>query len=321
MTGGAGGRFRYVFGPVPSRRLGRSLGVDLVPHKVCSLDCVYCECGATTRWELERSEFVPTEAVLAEVDRVLGEGPHLDFVTFSGSGEPTLSSALGRVIQHLQQNFPKYPLALLTNGTLLWQPEVRREVAPVQLVKVSIDAVSEGAFLRVNRPHPDLPLSRMLDGIRTFAAEFRGRFWIEVFLVPGANDDPSHLAELARFVATLRAEKVQLNSVDRPTAEPWVNPLPPERLAQVLAVFHSEGVVAEFVGRAPKGGTHAPQPLARDLVLACLSRRPLTLADVALAAGCPPEHASTLMESLIGEGAVEAETGARGTFYFLRRPG
>ena len=155
--------YNYLFGPVPSRRLGISLGVDLVPHKTCSLNCIYCECGRTTNLTIERKAYVPTETVLAELKTFLEPKPKLDYITFSGAGEPTLHSGIGEIVKFLKTNFPNYKIALLTNGTLFYQPELIKEVKSIDLILPSLDAASDLVFRKLNRPFPKLHIETMIE--------------------------------------------------------------------------------------------------------------------------------------------------------------
>ena len=186
----------YIFGPVPSRRLGRSLGVDLVTHKTCTLNCVYCECGKTTRLTLKRNPYVPGDDLRKELGRLLSTEPALDFITFSGAGEPTLNSDIGEIIRFIKTDYPQYKVALLTNGTLLYQPEVRAQLFGADLIVASLDAATETTFLRINRPHPELEVSQIIDGLAVFRKQFAKSFWIEIFIVPGVNDNESELEKI-----------------------------------------------------------------------------------------------------------------------------
>jgi wyosine [tRNA(Phe)-imidazoG37] synthetase (radical SAM superfamily) len=165
---------KYLFGPVNSRRLGISLGVDLVPFKTCSLNCVYCESGGTTAITSTIAEYVPTDGVISELDRFLSVSPALDVITFSGSGEPTLHAGIGRIIAHLKQKYPAYKVVVLTNGTLLWDPGVRESLSGADIVIPSLDAVSPGIFDKIARPAAGITPERVIRGL----AEFRGGcFW------------------------------------------------------------------------------------------------------------------------------------------------
>ncbi len=168
----------YIFGPVPSRRLGRSLGVDLVPFKTCSYDCIYCQLGRTTNQTVERREWVPLDAVLAELRGKLASQP--DYITLSGSGEPTLYSRLDELIDGIRA-MTEVPIAVLTNGSLLWQPEVRSKLLRAHLVIPSLDAGDERTFQAIDRPHGTISFKRMLWGLIDFRREYQGQYWLEVF--------------------------------------------------------------------------------------------------------------------------------------------
>jgi len=151
-------KFKHLFGPVPSRRLGISLGIDLVPYKTCTANCVYCECGKTTNLTIERKEYIPTDEILNELDVYLKQAPDLDYITFSGSGEPTLHSKIGEIINFLKKNYPQYKVAVLTNGTLLFHKELRDELKNADIIKPSLDAGSDEIFKKIKRPHENLNL-------------------------------------------------------------------------------------------------------------------------------------------------------------------
>ncbi len=192
--------YKYLFGPVPSRRLGISLGVDLVTHKICSLDCVYCECGHTTNLTCERKEYVPLEAVLKELDHYFKNNQDPDYITFSGSGEPTLNTAIGKVIEFIKENKKDVSVALLTNGTLFSQKHVRDDVINADLIIPSLDAVSLIAFRKINRPCPDLNLEEYIQGLIDLRSEFKGDIWIEVLIIPGYNDSQENLESLKKSI-------------------------------------------------------------------------------------------------------------------------
>ena len=185
--------YQYLFGPVPSRRLGISLGIDLVPMKTCSLNCIYCECGSTTNLTLARREYVPLAEVKAEFLHYMSNHPKPDYITFSGSGEPTLNSFIGEAIHFIGSHETGIPVAVLTNGTLLFDSQVRDELKPASVVMPSLDAATDKVFVKINRPHPRLPVERMIDGLVQFRKEFQGQIWLEIFIVPGINDTEPEL--------------------------------------------------------------------------------------------------------------------------------
>lgn len=224
---------RYLFGPVSSRRLGTSLGIDLLPFKTCSLDCIYCECGSTTVLTNERREYVPLDEVLSELDSYLATSPRLDYITFSGSGEPTLHSGIGNVIAHLKQHHSQYPVCVLTNSSLLSDPVVRRELLPADTVIPSLDAVSEQAFRTILRPHRSLTPEQLLAGITDFAEEYQGQLIIEIFIVPGVNDSAEEISRFRDFLAPLRIASVQLNTLARPGAVSDISPADTENLRRI----------------------------------------------------------------------------------------
>jgi len=177
--------YKYIFGPVPSRRLGRSLGVDLVPAKVCSFDCIYCQAGHTTRKTIERAEYVPGADVIAELGDWLAGGA-ADFITFSGNGEPTLHSRIGEIIGWLKAHAGT-PVAVITNGSLLWRPDAQEDVARADVVVPSLDTADPATFKRLNRPEPSLEVETIIEGLVTFTRDFAGEVWLEHFIVPGIS--------------------------------------------------------------------------------------------------------------------------------------
>ena len=223
-------RRKYLFGPVSSRRLGASLGIDLLPFKTCTLDCVYCECAGTTDLTLCRKEYVPVHDVLAELDEVLQKGPALDYVTFAGSGEPLLHSKIGEIINWIKDHFPFYAVAVLTNGTLLQHKEVRAQLSRADLVVPSLDAVTETMFQKINRPHSNLKCWEVISGLVQFRREYRGEICLEIFIVPGMNDTPAELEQIRHVISSINPDRVQLNTLDRAGAEDWVQPATEEEL-------------------------------------------------------------------------------------------
>jgi wyosine [tRNA(Phe)-imidazoG37] synthetase (radical SAM superfamily) len=232
--------FRWVFGPVASRRLGRSLGVDPLPFKTCHWNCVYCQLGRTAPLRHQRRPYSPPGEVVAEVHAALERHVGcLDFVTFAGSGEPTLHSDLGWMIRRVRELTP-LPVAVLTSGALLHRGEVRRELAAADVVMPSLDAGTERAYRAVNRPWPGLTFPQLAAGLVAFRAEYRGRLWVEVMLVRGCNDSDEELAAIAAVLRRVRPDRVSLNVPVRPPAEAWVEAPEAERLALAAQVLGAE---------------------------------------------------------------------------------
>ena len=297
---------RHVFGPVPSRRLGRSLGVDLVPFKTCSYDCIYCQLGRTTRKTIERKEWVPMDEILDELKRGLRGRP--DYITLSGSGEPTLHSRLGEIIERIQV-MSDVPVAVLTNGSLLWQKEVRAEVALADVVLPSLDAADPERFAFINRPHPALTLDRLLDGLEALRRESTGPYWLEVMLLDGYTAIPAQARALARRIRRIRPDRVQLNTAVRPPAEDYAMAVSGQRLQELARLFEPPAeVIADHHGQP----MHAGSSVSEQAVLSLLQRRPCTLDDVAEGLGLHLGEAVKLLAGLEAQQRVcESRRGAR----------
>lgn len=291
---------KYIFGPVPSRRLGLSLGVDAVPRKVCTLDCVYCQVGRTTDKRTERGDFVPVDKVLAELAEALRDGPRPDYVTISGSGEPTLNVRLGEIIDRIR-GATDIPVAILTNGTLLEDPDVRRDCARADLVVPSLDAGDEETFQRINRPAAGLTLGGLVEGLAAFRREFTGQLWLEVFLVAGVNDDDASVGRMRPLIERIHPDRVQLNTATRPTAEAEVAAVPPERLAAIAAQL---GPRAEVVASFRVHETPAAARADADQVLAMIRRRPVTAEDIAAGLAAHPNEVAKVLGHLMESGRV-----------------
>jgi len=245
--------YRYLFGPVVSRRLGISLGVGLVPSKTCNFDCVYCECGPTTNLTCERRDYVPADQVIAELDDCLGKAPDLDYVTFAGSGEPTLHARIGEIIGFLKDRYPRYRVAVLTNSTLLADPDVRAALMRADLVAPSLDAVSGEKFQQLNRPCPGVTPEGVVAGLRDFVREYPGEVWLEVFIVPGINDRDDEIQRLKGAIATINPDRVQVNTLDRPGTDPRVRPAPLPVLERIATELGGEVIGAESTERVQPG--------------------------------------------------------------------
>ncbi len=305
---------RHVYGPVPSRRLGRSLGVDLVPLKTCSFNCVYCQLGATPRTTLKRAEYVPTDEVVEQVRARLAEGPPVDYITLAGSGEPTLNYSFGSVAERIRE-FAEAPIALLTNGSLFHLPEVRGACRAIDVVIPDLDAGDEQTFQLINRPHPDLTLEKLVGGLRALRDEFAGEIWLEVFLALGLNTADADVEKLQGQIERIRPDRVDLNTAVRPAAEQFVRPVPPERLEEIRRMLGPKAEVIADVEALEQ--TPQMEATGRD-VLELLSRRPCTLQDIATGLSIHRNEAVKHIQQLLQEGEIaEAREGGR-PFYRAR---
>jgi wyosine [tRNA(Phe)-imidazoG37] synthetase (radical SAM superfamily) len=306
--------YRHIFGPVQSRRLGVSLGVDCVTAKTCNLDCIYCECGATTNCTMDRVEYVPASEIIAELRDYLSSKPHLDYITFGGSGEPTLNSGLGAMLRTVKKEFPDYKTALLTNGTLLYMPEVREAILPFDCILPSLDAVSEQTFTAINRHHSGISLSRMIDGLIEFSKLYRGVMLVEVFIVPGINDTPNELARFKDILTQVKPTRVQLNSLDRPGTVRDLKPASPERLAEIAHALLPLPV--EIISRNAPVSAPALKFISLTVnFIDTLRRRPLTVEETAVQMGLTINDAKIVLDKLYKEEKVTFEMVEGGIFY------
>jgi len=299
----------FVFGPVPSRRVGRSLGVDLVPFKTCTYDCIYCQLGSTTHRTLERKEWAPMEDVLEELRRKLDCRP--DYITLSGSGEPTLHSRLGEIIRRIKA-MSDVPVAVLTNGSLLWRKDVREEVALADLVLPSLDADSDYNFRFINRPHPDITFEQMVEGLIAMRREFTGPYWLEVFLLGGYTAIEANVKRLAALAKRIGPDRVQLNTVARPPTEEFAMAVSPEALEKYAKFFDPP---AEVIAERPSRLGHKSDKLQPGAVLEMLRRRPCTVEHVALGLGLNRLEVLKKLEALMAKNQIETSRHEGEVFY------
>jgi wyosine [tRNA(Phe)-imidazoG37] synthetase (radical SAM superfamily) len=291
----------HVYGPVPSRRLGASLGVDVVPLKVCPYDCIYCQLGPTRTLSAERSLFFPFEEVLADVQRRLRLWPPPDVITVAGSGEPTLYAGLGALIEGIK-GITDTPVAVLTNGALFHRAVVRAEAARADIVLPSLDAGDEAMFQLVNRPLPGLTLEQVVNGLAAFRRDYRGEIWLEVMILAGITDTPTHVRAIASLAHRIAPDRVQLNTPVRPTFDESAAPVPGARLAELGRLFSPAAeVIADWGDRPNEAVRRAPES---EEVLALLQRRPCTLEDVAAGLGLHPNAVVKTLAGLEQKGEV-----------------
>lgn len=232
--------YKHVFGPVPSRRLGISLGVDLVKPKSCNMNCVFCECGATPKLADKRESFKDIKEVENEIKAVLKDVKP-DYVTFSGSGEPTLSKDLGEIINWIKDN-TDVSVCLITNSLLLNNDEVIKEVQRADLIIPTLNSVDDDIFHKINRPSKDIHISMIMSGLQKLSAVFKGRIYLETFIIEGLNDGEEHIKRMAEFLRTIKFTKIQLNSLARRGTESWVKPASIEALNNVKKIFAENGI-------------------------------------------------------------------------------
>jgi len=305
--------YQHIFGPVLSRRLGISLGVDLVTHKICSLDCVYCECGKTTNLTCRREPYVSFDVVKKELDHYWAHNDDPDYITFSGSGEPTLNRDLGRVIAHIKEKKPGIKVAVLTNSTQLNDPDVRQELALADLVVPSLDGVSKEVFLKINRPFKGLVVEDVIKGIQTFARGFAGKIWLEIFILPGVNDTRMELGLFRNVISSIDPEMVQLNTLDRPGTVSHIRPAAMAELERVKKILDMD--IIQIIARVKEKKNMGGHRDMEDAILETIHRRPCTREDLVAVLNVDPHSMDSLLEVLEKDGRIEARQQERGVFY------
>lgn len=319
----------FLFGPVNSRRLGRSLGIDLFREKICNLNCVYCEVGPTTVPVNRRGRYSPTREILAEITEFCAD-PHrlaaVDVLTVTAKGEPTLHLDLGVILRHIKSLTDK-PVAVLTNGTTLADDEVREALQLADIVVPSLDAVRAESFSKVDRPARGLTVEAIINGLRDFSRAYRGRLWLEILLVRDINDADADIDALLPVLTTLRLDRIQLNTVVRPPADPGARPVAEARLAEIARRLQAALAVpvdlpSPVVGfgderdAAPLPTADAEPAALRQAIIQMVRRRPCTAADIDRVFHLGgAEKVEQLLASLVASGTLRILTHAGDRFY------
>jgi len=265
--------FKYVYGPVPSRRLGESLGISPIPFKTCDYSCVYCQLGRTTKLTVERKEYFPLEDIIDE----LKENVKLfsfDTVTIVGEGEPTLYSRIGDLIASIKELTTK-KCAVITNGSLLWNKDVRKELMKADIVLPSLDAWDEKSFKKINRPHGSLNFEKVVEGMITFRKEYKGEIWLEVMLVSGLNDSDENLLKIANWIEKIKPDRVYINVPVRPPTESWVKIPDMSRIRKAEKIL--KGV---FMGKIPQGEFYSSLEDTLDAIMSIIRRHPMSYNEI-----------------------------------------
>ncbi|MEA3361880.1 MAG: radical SAM protein [Thermodesulfobacteriota bacterium] len=306
--------YQYLFGPVPSRRLGMSLGIDLVPRKVCSLDCVYCEVGKTTKLTLERKEYILFDKVVSELSHYFKNNPDPDYITFSGSGEPTLNSRIGDVLKFIKQNKPEIPVAVLTNGTLLFDPEVRAELRGADVVLPSLDAATHPIFDKINRPVPGFGIEQYIQGLIDFRKEFSGKIWLEIFILPGFNLEEMELKKMEQAIIKINPDSIQLNTLDRPGTVADLHSASRKELEEIVDLWNFENI--EIISAASqRKNIQSYRCDAEAAIFETISRRPCTIEDLIEILGIHINEINKYLDVLEEEQKIETVRQERGVFY------
>lgn len=267
---------KYIYGPVPSRRLGFSLGIDIIPFKLCSFDCIYCQLGKTTNKTIERKKYSPSDEILQEVKDVLKMNGRVDYLTFSGSGEPTLHSGIGYLINELKK-ITQIPVTVFTNGSLLFRADVQKDLLRADVILPSLCAATQVVLEKINRSHPSLTIDAIIQGLITFRKRYNGKIWLEIMLVRGVNDSLVEITKLQEVVKKIEPDKIHLNTVVRPPGEEYASPLLIAELIKIKEYFGDKcEIIAEF--KEKKEGLYSPNK--EDQILNVIKRRPVTADDI-----------------------------------------
>jgi wyosine [tRNA(Phe)-imidazoG37] synthetase (radical SAM superfamily) len=313
---------KYLYGPVPSRRLGRSLGVDIIPCKVCTLDCLYCQVGRTTEKTIDRKPYVTADAVEAELRDLINRGLQADHISIAGSGEPTLNSNLGDIINRIK-TITSIPVAVVTNGTLLNRADVRADCSLADVVLPTLNAADQQTFNKINRPHPDINLEKHISGLCNFRKEYSGQIWLEVFIVEPFNTSVEQIVGIKSIIGRINPDKVQLNSAVRPTAHAGIEKLTHEKLcamaemlgsnSEVIADMHKPGAENKHHETTSGDKNHAEEKL--HTLFSMLKRRPCSLKDICSAMNLDQSEAFEYVTILLQNGQIVPED-KDGTIYY-----
>lgn len=273
--------FKHIYGPVPSRRLGNSLGIDIVPSKTCSYDCIYCQLGRTTQKIIDRNSWFSVPKILDELKRSLDSDVSVDYITFSGSGEPTLNENIGKLISTIK-TITSIPIAVLTNGSLLSEREVQEDLLTADLILPSLDAGTESVFRYINRPHHSLNLKTVVDGLADFRSRYSGQMWLEVFILDGVNAIEMEIRRIQSLIDCINPNRVQLNTAVRPPTEDFVVPLEKEHMEEIRKLFREP---VEIIVDYEKTSAKLYRSPLHSQIIELLKRRPCTLDDISAALG------------------------------------
>lgn len=290
----------HIFGPVPSRRLGLSLGIDIVPMKTCSMSCIYCQVGKTSRTTISRRNYVSAREIIKELEEYLKKSSQPNWITFSGSGEPTLNSEIGKMIRGIR-SLTDIPICVITNGTLLFKPQVQLDVIESDMVMPSLDSAREETFQKICHPHPDLKLDTIINGLVDFRKKYHGKIWLEILFVEGMNDSPEELKALLNAVKRILPDSIQLNTVVRPPAESFAKPVSMERLEEISTLF---GEKAEIIASFRKD-SYEYETVKPDDVLKYLKRRPGSIGDISAALRAEKHEVERILDEFYRSGDIK----------------
>jgi wyosine [tRNA(Phe)-imidazoG37] synthetase (radical SAM superfamily) len=304
-------KYKYIYGPIPSRRLGFSLGVDIIPFKNCSFNCIYCQVGKTTNVTITRQSYTPIDEILSEVRDILQQNVELDFITLSGAGEPTLHSQLGILLNKMRELTSK-PIAVLTNASLIHQHDVRIDLQTASVVAPTLCTISQSLFRKINRSHPAVTIDLIINGLKQFRENYAGNIWLELMFVKGINDSEEEVTNLKGVVDKIRPDKIHINTVVRPPSEKYASPLSSQELENIKRMINSNAEVIASVDNkdAPRVEGEIP-----ERILNILKRRPITIEDICAITGINQHELSYHMKLLVDGERVKITEHDGETYY------
>ncbi len=309
---------KYIFGPVFSRRLGYSLGIDIIPFKTCNFNCIYCECGRTTNHTMEIKPYVRTEEIINELKEVLKQERVIDYITFSGGGEPLLNSEIGKMIKKIKEITDK-KIAVLTNGSLLYIPDVRKRILNADIVLPSLDAATQRTFERINRPVKGMKISKIIEGLTKFREEYKGRILLEILFIEGINDTQEELHALKKAVINIGPDEIHINMLDRPPAEEGIKSPSDKKIKEIYDFFKLTNIKTVIVGYT----TEEKQKLIevsgdiRTQIINFLKRRPETVENLSKGLGFSSVEMIKILSEIEKEGKIKSVILNGKTFYRL----
>lgn len=308
--------YKFLYGPVPSRRLGRSLGVDIVTYKYCTYDCIYCQLGKTINKTIIRSPYISPNEILEEIERFLKEEKiHIDYISLSGSGEPTLHSGIKNIINGIKK-ITEIPVAVITNGSLLYLDEVREDLLCADLILPSMDAVTKEIFEKINRPASGISLDKIIHGLIEFRKIYKGRIWLEILFCKDINDNEAEVLKMLEVIKEISPDKIHLNTVVRPPSEKWAKALTQEEMKKIQMLFGPKAsIISEFDHHPPKIQTSETE----NEILKILKRRPLSLIDISKLVGISEDVLEAMIEPLVKEGKIKKKNFGNSIYYKIQR--
>lgn len=308
--------FKYIFGPVPSRRLGRSLGINAIPSKICSMNCIYCEVGKTKALTISRKPYIKATDIIAELKEHYGRlAPGIDVITVTGAGEPTLNSELKKILDGIRTIADK-PVAILTNSTMLHVKEVYDALLGFDIVVPSLDGATRESFNKVNLPYESISVNDIINNLKRFSREYRGKLFLEILLCKDANDSDGEIVAMAEAIKDIKADKIQIGTISRPPAFVDAERVDDERILEVTKYFRSLGLPAEATGGFKEVYNSSPGTLDLKSLIKTISKmRPCTLEDFAAVFGESRDNVQKVLDELLKENSIVSENFAGEVYY------